>query len=236
MLTYTMIMIGDVKGHLGFFKKAATPVGRGFDSSFGYFCGDSTHDTRGSQVSHTCKISVTDLYNSTRPANTSDYATNRVYNTHMYAELASEVIHAHDTTKPFFLYMAFQNAHAPYQAPDEYLKLYPDLPPNKSQQCFNAMVSAVDVSVGIIADALTRTGMYDNSILIYSSDNGGPAQMSNNMYGTIPPLFRYLDYPAGGEARPPLHGRARHHCQGHPESVAIASYLVYADACTCNDV
>ena len=104
---YATHMLG--KWHLGFFKHAATPVGRGFDSSFGYFCGDSTHDTRGSQESHTCGMSVTDLYNSTHPANTSDFATNRVYNTHMYAELASELIHAHDQTKPFFLYMAFQN-------------------------------------------------------------------------------------------------------------------------------
>jgi arylsulfatase A-like enzyme len=39
----------------------------------------------------------------------------------------------------------------------------------------------VDESVGVIAQAMHDSGMYNNSIMIYSSDNGGPANMSNNM-------------------------------------------------------
>ena len=77
-------------------------------------------------MSHTCKLSVTDLYNSTHTANSSSdaphggWASNRVYNTHMYAQLAQDVIRSHGRDKPqapMFLYMAFQNSHAPYQAP-----------------------------------------------------------------------------------------------------------------------
>ena len=99
-----LLLVRVSQWHLGFFTQAHTPVGRGFDTSFGFFCGDSTHDTRGSQVSHTCKLSITDLYNSTRPANESGphggWATNRVYNTHMYATLAEDVIAAHAKDYP----------------------------------------------------------------------------------------------------------------------------------------
>ena len=140
------------------------------------------------QVSHTCKLSVTDLYNSTHIANMTDYYKNHEYNTYMYAHEAGKLIHAHVaahahdvTATPFFLYMAFQNCHAPYQVPFKYQDMYPNLPANKSQRCFNGMVTAMDDSVGYIHDALTASGMYANTIMVYSSDNGGPDHESNNM-------------------------------------------------------
>ena len=159
-------------------------MGRGFEgSAFGFMLGESTHDTRGSQVSHTCKTSVTDLYNGTHIANTSAYYNNHVYNTHMYAAEAKRIILEHGATSPdnpLFLYMAFQNCHAPYQAPDEYQDMYPGLPKGKSQRCFNAMVTAMDESVGVIVDALKQGGLYNDTVLIWTADNGGPAKMANN--------------------------------------------------------
>ena len=152
----------------------------------GFFCGDSTHDTRGSQVSHTCKTSITDLYNSTHIANTTDYYKNNEYNTYMYATEAKKLIETHAAKYPkdeqlFFLYMAFQNCHAPYQVPDKYQAMYPSLKAG-SQRCFNAMVTAMDETVGVIHSTLKAANggrMYNNSLIVYSSDNGGPAKMSN---------------------------------------------------------
>ena len=92
-----------------------------------------------------------------------------------------EVIAAHPVTDPLFLYMAFQNSHAPYQCPDQYTDMYPDLPRNGSRNCFNAMVTALDESVGVIVDSLKSAALYDNTVIVYSSDNGGPARESNNM-------------------------------------------------------
>ena len=92
----------------------------------------------------------------------------------MYAAEARKLIfgHANDTSlqhTPFFLYMAFQNCHAPYQVPDKYQAMYPHLPEGKSQRCFNAMVSAMDEAAGAIVDALKTTKMYENSVIVYSS-------------------------------------------------------------------
>ena len=119
------------------------------------------------------------------------WATNRYYNTDMYANLAVDVIakHAREnrnraaaTQQPLFLYMAFQNSHAPYQCPTKYTTdVYPNLPVNGSQWCFNGMVTAMDNSVGKIVDALKTNGLYENTIIVYSSDNGGPASMANNL-------------------------------------------------------
>jgi arylsulfatase A-like enzyme len=53
--------------------------------------------------------------------------------------------------------------------------MYPHLPAAKSQRCFNAMVTAMDESVGAIYSALKGANggkMYRNSIIVYSSDNG----------------------------------------------------------------
>lgn len=46
---------------------------------------------------------------------------------------------------------------------------YPDLQLNGSRRCFNAMVTALDESVGIIVDSLRSAALYDNSIIVYSS-------------------------------------------------------------------
>ena len=61
---------------LGFFSHEHTPHGRGFDSSFGYMLGASSHDNRSSQVSHTCQMPVKDLYNNSHVANDTALAFN----------------------------------------------------------------------------------------------------------------------------------------------------------------
>ena len=67
--------------------------------------------------------------------------------------------------------MAFQNSHAPYQCPQSYLDQYAEHQPHwnetGSRRCFNAMVTALDESVGRITSALKSSGLYENAILVY---------------------------------------------------------------------
>ena len=179
---YVSHMLG--KWHLGFFSPAHMPTGRGFASSFGYLLGQESHDNRSSQISHTCEVPVKDLHNGTRPANESGgWAFNDVYSAEMYGVLAPRLIELHDESKPLFLYMAFQNCHAPQQAPPAYLARFSSLPggPDGSRRCFAAMTSALDDAIGNITSALrSRPAMYANSITVFTSDNGGPAREANN--------------------------------------------------------
>jgi len=159
----------------GFFTHAHTPVGRGFDTSFSYMLGQQSHDNRSSQVSHTCGLPVKDLYNSTRIANETDgFAFNNVYSAEMYGSVAANIVRDHDASFPLFLYMAFLNCHAPNQAPQSYRDRFNDLPEGGSRRCYAGMMAAMDDAVGNITAALqSRPDMYQNSIVIFSTDNVG---------------------------------------------------------------
>jgi hypothetical protein len=93
----------------GHFTQAHTPVGRGFDSFFGFLFGSETHDSHNSWGRHTCDVPVTDLWNSTRRANESVHYRNMTYSPEMYAEEMRKLVANHPAALPVFLYMAFQN-------------------------------------------------------------------------------------------------------------------------------
>ena len=135
--------------------------------------------------SHDCY----DLWNSSHaargPSERIPYATNKVYSTEMYSEEAKKLIDAHgerlqrgDPT-PFFLYLAYQNCHAPYEVPERFLQRY-QLDPKGSRACFNAMLSAMDDSVAVVVAALKVARMFERTVLIFSGDNGGPQFMGSN--------------------------------------------------------
>ncbi len=83
-----------------------------------------------------------------------------------------EILRGHDQRTPLFLYVALQAVHTPLQAPGHLLRRYQTLG-NRPRRHYAAMVSGVDESVGEIVSELREQGFYNNSVLIYSSDNGG---------------------------------------------------------------
>jgi len=75
--------------------------------------------------------------------------------------------------KPFFLYASFNAPHGPLQAPDEDMNLYAHIPDIK-RRTYAAMIHRLDVNVGKIVSELKRQGLYDNTLIVFLSDNGGP--------------------------------------------------------------
>ncbi|MEQ1839163.1 MAG: sulfatase [Verrucomicrobiales bacterium] len=73
--------------------------------------------------------------------------------------------------KPFFIYMAYHDVHAPFEAKpelvDKYRKKGADDPD------YAATVEALDTNIGRIVDALKANGLDDNTVVIFHSDNGG---------------------------------------------------------------
>ena len=109
------------------------------------------------------------------------------YSSEMYGREAARLIDAHATSvtehnsaESFFLYLAFQDCHSPYSAPQQYLSRFPDL--KAMRLTFNAMISAVDDAVGMISEALDRhpTVYKGRTVIVFSGDNGGPAKNANN--------------------------------------------------------
>ena len=95
------------------------------------------------------------------------------YATHLVAKEACRLIKNKPVDKPMFLYVPFNGIHGPHQVPKNYKEPYQNLP--KLRQTIAGMLSAVDEAIGQITVALVDAGLRENTLLIFSSDNGGPA-------------------------------------------------------------
>jgi arylsulfatase A-like enzyme len=87
--------------------------------------------------------------------------------------------------KPFFLYLAYNAPHFPIQPPDEWLgkvkKREPGLSELRAKNV--AFVEHMDDAIGRVLKALEAEGLDNNTLIIYSSDNGGslPHGASNGL-------------------------------------------------------
>lgn len=94
------------------------------------------------------------------------------YLTDYYTDEAVKAIEA-NRNRPFFLYLAHWGVHTPLQASKEdydALSMIED----ERQRVYAAMIRALDRSVGRVLAALKENGLDDNTLVIFSSDNGAP--------------------------------------------------------------
>ena len=82
---------------------------------------------------------------------------------------------SHNTSSPLFLLLAPQSAHTPLEAPDEYLDMFADIS-DHNRRVFSAMVAAMDVMVGRVIEALRESHLYENSLIVFVSDNGAASK------------------------------------------------------------
>ncbi len=100
--------------------------------------------------------------------------------------------------KPFFLNYWMFSVHAPFDAKQALIEKYrTSVDPRSPQRSptYAAMVESMDDAVGTLLDALDRLKLADNTILVFTSDNGG--NMYNEIDGTTPTSNRPL---RGGKA------------------------------------
>jgi len=96
------------------------------------------------------------------------------YSTNLFSARAVETIAAHDTSKPLFLYLAYQGVHAPREAPAHYVAPYATSIADSSRRTFAGMISALDEGLGNVTIALTSRSMLASTLIIVTTDNGGP--------------------------------------------------------------
>jgi arylsulfatase A-like enzyme len=167
------------KWHMGFAKWAQTPTFRGFDSFYGFYSGSEDYFThvnsgkaydmrfdKGPHCGPRCSRIVNETGN---------------YSTHVFTREAIRVIQEYPTDdkqenqKPLFLYFAFQAVHAPDQVPEEYLQPYNEFwPENKLRRTYAGMLTAADEGIGNVTRALKDAGLWEDTIVIFTTDNGGP--------------------------------------------------------------
>lgn len=94
------------------------------------------------------------------------------YLTDYYTDEAVKAIAA-NKDRPFFLYLAHWGIHTPLQATKEDYAAVGDNFPNHRTRVYAAMIRAVDRSVEKVMQALKDNGLDDNTLVIFTSDNGG---------------------------------------------------------------
>lgn len=144
------------KGHTGYKSWAHLPANRGFNGgSVLFFAGSGSY-------------TKLPRWNGTQPLERRVHE----YSTDLFGALAVNAVKKHDPSVPLFLYLPWQATHAPY-----------DLPPScQNTSCPNpiqAMLADSDRWTGELVAALKSKGMYDNTLIVYSSDNGGVASGNN---------------------------------------------------------
>ncbi|CAN9504353.1 unnamed protein product [Ophioblennius macclurei] len=166
---YATHMVG--KWHLGMYKKDCLPTRRGFDSYFGYLSGSEDYYNH-SRCYRIAPLNLTRCALDLREGEEVATAYKGYYSTEMLSQRAIGIIKKHNPDKPLFLYLALQAVHAPLEVPERYLTPYSFIK-TPSRRLFAGMVSAMDEAVGNVTLALKEAGLWNNTVLVFSTDNGG---------------------------------------------------------------
>jgi arylsulfatase A-like enzyme len=77
--------------------------------------------------------------------------------------------------KTFFLYMTYYTVHTPIQGKEELIKKYENIEatPYHNNATYAAMIEAMDMNVGRLINTLEELKLSDNTLIIFTSDNGG---------------------------------------------------------------
>jgi arylsulfatase A-like enzyme len=161
---YATALVG--KWHLGY-KPEFSPAAHGFEYFFGFKSGYTDY------YQHTSGDGHADLWENDRPVEVPGYMTDLI------TERSIRFIEQ-NASRPFFVDVAYNAAHWPYQRPDHpstardnarHLTPFDDATSTRAD--YVAILERADQGVGKILDALDRRGLRQNTIVIFTNDNGG---------------------------------------------------------------
>lgn len=158
---YNTSLIG--KWHLGL-EAENHPCRRGFDHFHG-FLGDMMDDYY-THLRHNQNYMRKNLEN----------IDPRGHATDLFSDWAVEFIQSqYHTSQPFFLYLAYNAPHTPIQPPADWIERVRQREPEASEERvrYSALVEHMDSGIGRVLDILEKTDQLSNTLVIYTSDNGG---------------------------------------------------------------
>lgn len=172
---YRTLHIG--KWHLGE-SSEMRPEGQGFDESLGFMAGAAKFLTNDSPDVVNAKLDYDPLDRSLWIYGSDAVQKNGgqrfhvpEYMTDYFSHQASAAIVA-NRNRPFFLYLAYNAPHTPFQAKKSDYDALPQIKDHRTR-VYGAMMRALDRGVGEVMATLRSTGLEKNTIVIFTSDNGG---------------------------------------------------------------
>ncbi|MEN6426428.1 MAG: sulfatase-like hydrolase/transferase [Phycisphaerales bacterium] len=158
---YHTALVG--KWHLGL-GSPNTPNERGFDHFHG-FLGDMMDD----YITHR-RHGINYMRLDDREIDPEGHATD------LFTQWAIDYLHGRtNESRPFFLYLAYNAPHTPIQPPAEWIERVKQREPGISDRRAKlvALIEHLDAGIGKVLDTLKQTGLSDNTLVIFTSDNGG---------------------------------------------------------------
>ncbi|KAK8777604.1 hypothetical protein V5799_029051 [Amblyomma americanum] len=167
-LGYQTHLVG--KWHLGSYTKSVTPLYRGFDSFYGCHYGEEDYYSHNMTSDNRTGL---DFWLNKEPW----WPDSGKYSTSLYTRRAQYIIENRPKSKPLLLVMSYQATHSAtgpevFQAPQENVDKFPYIG-ERNRTVYAGMVDALDQSVGQVFRALGDAAMLENTVIVFSSDNGG---------------------------------------------------------------
>ena len=157
------------KWHLGY-QAASGPNRHGFDDFWGFRRGAVDYYTHNVATTAAVKLEspIHDLYDNENPTKSTAYLTDEI------TRRAEAFLRRH-AGLPFFLEVSYNAPHWPYQRPDlpEGKRGWDDYRESGTRADYVAMLERADQGIGRILDALDRLKLTENTLVIFTSDNGG---------------------------------------------------------------
>jgi hypothetical protein len=175
----------------------ATATYRGFDDFYGYYLACNA-DYWYHTVANGAQACTPDRYFNSSVQDWSDnvgthlspgdrVGRNGTYNQELLTGRAEAIIAAHDAAAPLYMYLAYQNVHEGcaradklgMQAPLASVALYNHTKLD-TYKVMGGMITELDTGVGRVVQALKAANLYDDTLVVFYSDNGGPLEHATN--------------------------------------------------------
>ncbi|XP_011269374.2 arylsulfatase B [Camponotus floridanus] len=188
-LGYATHLVG--KWHVGYHTKNYTPTRRGFDTFLGYYNG-YIHYFNHTILDEEQKYLGYDFHRIVGENRTIEYRYD--YITDIITDEVENIIFSHNPAKPLYLQVSHDAAHSggigiemqvrDWKETNATLGYIEDI----NRRKYASVVATLDESVGRIIDALRKTDMLKNSIIVFISDNGAQTEGFLQNYGSNYPL------------------------------------------------
>lgn len=165
------------KWHLGS-DPSSVPNSRGFDRFFGFHAGCIDYFSHRFYWGEPKTVNYHDLW-----SDRNEVFEDGQYSTELFAREAVNFIRQ-NRDRPFFLYVPFNGVHYPMHAPRRYVERFADQPPES--RMYAAMLSAMDDAVGEILRTLDEFGLRQNTLTIFTADNGMTREKRAGLSGQVP--------------------------------------------------
>jgi arylsulfatase A-like enzyme len=162
---YATALIG--KWHLGY-PLSHGPLAHGFDEYFGIIGGNAD------MYSHENFNGENVLYEGTQQTKRPGYLTEQL------SDRAAKFVEQ-NKAKPFFLYLAYNAVHWPFQAPGSRVRNR-DTWYDGDRAEYGRMLEAMDSGIGKVLATLDRLGLAKDTLVIFTNDNGGERLSSNEPF------------------------------------------------------